>query len=83
MSHTSAFTTMGMGGDDPSNPSSGPFVVPPLVPEVQDGEASVAVPMPSPRGKNALQFKGRDVEEFLAEFKDYAKMAQLTDERKC
>ena len=83
MSHTSAFTTMGMGGDDPSNPSSSPFVVPPLVPEAQDGEASVAVPMPSPCGKNALQFKGRDVEEFLAEFEHYAEMAQLTDERKC
>ena len=39
--------------------------------------------MPSPRGKNSLQFRGKDIEEFLTEYKHAAEHANLTDEKRC
>ena len=47
-----------------------------------DIELGTTVLMPSPRGKNALQFKGKDLDEFLAEYEHYAERAQLTSEKK-
>ena len=48
-----------------------------------DIELGTTVPMPSLRGKKALQFKGKDKDEFLAKYEHYAQMAQLTSEKKC
>jgi len=39
--------------------------------------------MPSPRGKNSLRFRGKDVEDFLTEYEHAADHANLTDTKKC
>src|SRR5258707_14928306 len=39
--------------------------------------------MPSPRGKNSLCFRGKDIESFLTEYEHFATHANLTDSVKC
>src|SRR5260221_5868130 len=39
--------------------------------------------MPSPRGKNSLRFRGKDIESFLTEYKHFAMHANLMDSVKC
>ena len=39
--------------------------------------------MPSPRGKNSLRFRGKDIESFLTEYEHFAAHANLTDDVKC
>src|SRR5260370_31088818 len=39
--------------------------------------------MPSPRGKNSLCFRGKNIEEFLTEYEQFAKHANLTENKKC
>ena len=39
--------------------------------------------MPSPHGKDALQFCGKDIVDFLTEFEYFAGHANLTDQKKC
>ena len=90
MAHTSAInptdlSSFGNPAPDstyiPRRPQSNPFQ------SASSGDADIelgtAVPMPSPRGKNALQFKGKGIDEFLAEYEHNAEMAQLTSEKKC
>src|SRR5260221_5703639 len=39
--------------------------------------------MPSPRSKNSLRFRGKDIESFLTEYEHFAAHVNLTDEVKC
>src|SRR6266436_1868055 len=39
--------------------------------------------MPSPRGKNSLRFRGKNIEEFLTEYEHFAEHANLTENKKC
>ncbi len=39
--------------------------------------------MPSPRGKDSLHFRGKDIDSFLTEYEHFAAHAHLTDEVKC
>ena len=39
--------------------------------------------MPSPRGKDSLRFRGKDIEDFLSEYEHFAAHASLTNEVKC
>ena len=58
-------------------------LLPSQIPLPLDVDASAMVLMPSPQGKNALQFKGKDMDMFLDEFNHHAEMAQLSDKKKC
>ena len=83
MSYTSVFDTMGSGGQIPSNSSSVSYVVPLISGASNVRSSAGAVPMPSPRGENALEFRGRDIDKFLEEFEFYARRAHLSGEKKC
>ena len=48
-----------------------------------NAQLNVLSRMPSPRGKNALRFRGKDIEDFLTEYEHAADHANLTDEKKC
>src|SRR5258708_33283615 len=39
--------------------------------------------MPSPRGKNTLRFRGKDIDGFLSEYEHFALHANVTDRVKC
>ncbi len=39
--------------------------------------------MPSPRGKNTLRFRGKDIDGFLSEYEHFALHANLMDRVKC
>src|SRR5258708_20361585 len=39
--------------------------------------------MPSPSGKNWLQFQGKDIESFLTKYEHFATHANLTDQMRC
>ena len=39
--------------------------------------------MPSPRGKNSLRFRGKDIESFLTEYEHFVAHVNLTDDVKC
>ena len=60
------------------------FEVPPPAPvPLPTFGSSHGAPMPSPRGRNPLKFKGKNIEEFLAKFEYYAEYAKLTNPQKC
>ena len=51
--------------------------------EVANPPTNILSCMPSPRGKNSLRFRGKDIESFLTEYEHFAMHANLTDEVKC
>src|SRR5258708_5677713 len=51
--------------------------------EVTNPPTNMLSRMPSPRGKNSLRFRGKDIETFLTEYEHFAIHANLTDEAKC
>src|SRR5260370_29724187 len=51
--------------------------------EVANPPTNILSRMPSPRGKNSLRFRGKDIESFLTEYEHFAAHANLTDEVKC
>src|SRR5258705_11943240 len=55
----------------------------PVVNPVTNLPTNVLSRMPSPRGKNSLRFRGKDIESFLTEYEHFATHANLTDEVKC
>src|SRR5258708_12765190 len=50
--------------------------------EVANPPTNILSCMPSPRGKNSLRFRGKDIESFLTEYEHFAAHANLTDEVK-
>ena len=48
-----------------------------------DVQVNILSRMPSPRGKNSLRFRGKDIEDFLTEYEHFAEHANLTSEKKC
>src|SRR5258708_39626092 len=55
----------------------------PVVNPVTNLPTNVLSRMPSPRGKNSLRFRGKDIESFLTEYEHFATHANLTDEMRC
>src|SRR5258705_4586155 len=51
--------------------------------EVANPQTNMLSRMPSPRGKNSLRFRGKDVDSFLVEYEHFMTHMNLTNEMKC